>query len=625
MMETDFRAALGPAIAWDHSGEDSDLALSGPFSRMQALVDGIGPTGPGVWVFREPNVLIEARNRPELEAACLAIDKASLSSHVILLIDYEVGSWFEPRLQVAPESHRWAPFQAWVFNRAHWLPNPAFDRWLAENLEKCNPYERPSGTAGIRAEIAEPEYLKTVKSALAHIAAGDIYQLNLTWRTDFTYFGSSLALYRELRRSQPVNQGAYVWFPDRVILSLSPELFLERRGDQVRAKPMKGTRIRCAGYEPGAAEALMQSEKDRAENLMIVDLIRNDLGKIAEIGSVRVEQLFCIEEYPTVYQMVSEVSARVPNRSLYRTLEALFPCGSVTGAPKIRAMEIINRLERSPRGIYTGSIGHIRPGGDFRLNVAIRTIELTSSHSGRLHIGSGIVADSSPFSEYRECWAKARFLTELKPDFLLFETLLLENGRLLRLEAHLGRLRESARFFGWKYDESAICKAVQRAMPDTGKERCRIRLMLDRDGTVETQAHALPVLPAQIGFVIAAERTESTDPLLRHKTTARKLYDNALARLKARPAVFDALFFNEKGELTEGARSNVFLVKDGAWFTPPIESGLLNGVMRTEVLNTHHVQERKLYREDLINADEVYLSNSLRGLLRVSFVEDVVQ
>ena len=621
MIETDLPAALDPAIAWDHSVADFDLALSGSPSGMQGLVDGIGPTGSGVWVFREPNALIEARNQRELEIACLAIDKASRSCHVILLVDYEVGSWFEPKVKLAPESHPWAPFQAWVFDRAAWLPNQAFDHWLAENLAKCSPHEQPSGIAGIRAEITEPEYLETVKSALAYIAAGDIYQLNLTWRTDFTYFGSSLSLYRKLRRSQPVNQGACLRFPDRVILSLSPELFLERRGDQVLAKPMKGTRTRYGGDESGAAEALMQSEKDRAENLMIVDLIRNDLGKIAEIGSVRVDQLFQVEEYPTVYQMVSEVSARVADRSLYRTLAALFPCGSVTGAPKIRAMEIINRLERSPRGIYTGSIGHIRPGGDFRLNVAIRTIELTSGHRGRLHVGSGIVADSSPFSEYRECWAKARFLTDLKPDFLLFETLLLENGELMRLEAHLERLRESARFFGSKYEESAIRKTIQQATPTT-KERRRIRLTLNRDGTAEVQVHALPVLPAQLKFVIAMERTASTDPLLRHKTTARKLYDNTLARLKTRPAVFDGLFFNEKGELTEGARSNVFLVKDGAWFTPPVESGLLNGVMRKEVLNTHKVQEQKLYREDLINADEVYLSNSLRGLVRVSPVDD---
>lgn len=584
------------------------------------LVDGTGPTGSGagVWILREPVAFIEARRQPELEVACAAIEKACRSCHVILLVDYGVGSWFEPRLKITRESHAFAPFQAWLFEEANWLPNHNFEDWLTEYLESNGAHDRPSGVGGIRAEMSEPEYLRAAQSALEYIAAGEIYQLNLTWRADFTHFGSPLALYSKLRRSQPVNQGGYLRLPDRVILSLSPELFLERRGDRLVSKPMKGTKTRSGGEEAGAEDALVQSEKDRAENLMIVDLIRNDLGKIAEIGSVRVDELFRIEEYPTVYQMVSQVSALVPNRSLYRTLEALFPCGSVTGAPKIRAMEIINSLERSSRGIYTGSIGHIRPGGDFRFNVAIRTIELTPGQRGRLHVGSGIVADSSPSSEYAECWAKARFLTGLKPEFMLFETLLFENDTLMRLEAHLERLKESAGFFGFEYNELAIREAVLRMAQTTAEDRCRIKLVLCWDGRIDVQVHPLPALSGELSFVIATERTDSTDPLLRHKTTARKLYDDILGRLKTRPTVFDAVFFNEEGELTEGARSNVFLIKDGVWLTPPVECGLLNGVMRKEILNTYPVREQKLYYGDLVSADAVYLSNSLRGLIRVS-------
>ena len=594
------------------------LALCRAPARIEALVDGAGPTGSGsgVWLFREPAALIEAKNKRELEIACRAIDRASRSCHVILLIEYDVGTWFELRLKATPKRPLgWAPFQAWIFDRADWLSTRAFDEWLAQNLARNG----VSGIGGIRAEINEPEYLQAVQSALEYIAAGEIYQLNLTWRTDFSYFGSPLALYRKLRRSQPVDHGACLSFQDRSILSLSPELFLERRGDQVVAKPMKGTRTRCDDDGPRAAELLIRSEKDRAENLMIVDLIRNDLGKIAEVGSVRVDQLFRVEEYPTLYQMVSQVSARIPDKSLYRILEALFPCGSVTGAPKLRAMQIIDRLERSSRGIYTGSIGHIRPGGDFRLNVAIRSIELLSGHRGRLNVGSGIVADSSPIGEYRECWLKARFLTDLKPDFELFETLLVDNGVLMRLEAHLERLRESARFFGFKYNESEVRQTVLCAAAAASNARYRIRLTLSGNGDTAAQIHPLPAVPTRLSFVIAAERTDSTDPLLRHKTTARKLYDDLLDRLKSRPAVFDALFFNEKGELTEGARTNVFVVKDSVWFTPRIESGVLNGVMRKEVLSTRLVREQTLYYEHLMNADAVYLSNSLRGLVRASF------
>ncbi len=380
---------------------------------------------------------------------------------------------------------------------------------------------------------------------------------------------------------------------------------------------MKGTRARAGenGTDQTMAKDLYLSEKDRAENLMIVDLIRNDLGKIAQTGSVQVDRLFAVEQYPTVYQMVSQVSGRVPDRSLFHTLKALFPSGSVTGAPKMRAMEIISGLERSSRGIYTGTIGHIKPGGDFVFNVAIRTIELMPDNRGRLHVGSGIVADSSANSEYAECWSKARFLTELPCDFAILETLLLQRGKLQLIDAHLNRLKASARFFGFEYSESHI----RAALHDTQKKRAegphRVRLTLEKDGKIDVRVQALIDLPEQLSFVIARERMNSSDPLLRHKTTARSLYDSVLRRLKAE--CFDALFFNEREEMTEGARSNVFLTKNGKWFTPPVESGLLDGIMRQEILRTRPVRVQRLYRDDLLNADVVYLSNALRGLVRV--------
>lgn len=585
------------------------------------FVDGQGPQGcgPGVWLLERPTGLVEARNLRELETACSAIDVASQSCHVVLLADYEVGSWFEPKLRIGTERHPWAPFQAWLFKEGTWLERHAFENWLSQRLEKTGAEKLPSGIADVRAELSETAYAAAVELALAHIACGDVYQVNLTWRIDFTYFGSSLALYRQLRQSQPVNHGACLLLPDRIILSLSPELFLERRDDKLISKPMKGTRAKAGenGADCAMAEALERSEKDRAENLMIVDLIRNDLGKIAATGSVRVDQLFGIEQYPTVYQMVSQVSARVPDRSLFNTLKALFPSGSVTGAPKIRAMEIISRLERSSRGIYTGTIGHIKPGGDFVLNVAIRTIELAPDKRGRLHVGSGIVADSSTDSEYAECWSKARFLTELEPGFELLETLLLDEGELKRLNAHLNRLRESANFFGFKYCESSVREMLLRTQRNRLEGRHRVRLTLEKDGRFDLEVQPLANLPQQLSFVLAVERVDSGDPLLRHKTTARKLYDAVLSRLQADSSCFDALFFNEREELTEGARSNVFLLKNGIWFTPPIESGLLNGIMRQEILGARPVRVQKLYRDDLLNADAVHLSNALRGLVCV--------
>ena len=586
------------------------------------LMDGKGPDGSsqGVWTFGQPTGLIEARTLPQLGAACAAIDEARHCYHTIVLADYEVGSWFEPKLKIDTEEHSWAPFQAWLFSEATWLPNQAFEKWFSQSLEKTGATKRPSGIAAMRAELSELEYLAAVESALGHIGCGDIYQVNLTWRIDFTFFGSSLALYRKLRQSQPVKHGAYLLLPERTILSLSPELFLERLGDELISKPMKGTRARAGenGADQATAKALQRSEKDRAENLMIVDLIRNDLGKIAQIGSVQVDRLFAIEQYPTVYQMVSQVSGRVPDRSLFHTLRALFPSGSVTGAPKIRAMEIISGLERSSRGIYTGAIGHIRPGGDFAFNVAIRTIELMPGNRGRLHVGSGIVADSSANSEYAECWSKARFLTDLQFDFALLETLLLQEGELRRLDAHLNRLKASARFFGFDYSEASIRAALHNAQKRRPSGPHRVRLILEKGGNVNVQVQALVDLPKPLSFVIAPERMDASDPLLRHKTTARLLFDSALHRLKGDPGCFDALFFNEREELTEGARSNVFLLKNGAWFTPPVESGLLDGIMRQEILRTTPVRVQKLYADDLLTADAVYLSNVLRGLVRVS-------
>jgi para-aminobenzoate synthetase/4-amino-4-deoxychorismate lyase len=589
------------------------------FRQVMGLMDGKGPdrSSSGVWIFGQPIRVIEARTLELLKVACAAIDEASSSCHAIVLADYEVGSWFEPKLKIVAEEHPWAPFQAWLFDETTWLQDQAFAKWLSQHIEKTGSAQRPSGIAEIRAGVSRPDYSAAVESALRHIAGGDVYQVNLTWRIDFTFFGSALALYRKLRRSQPVNYGAYLSLPDRVILSLSPELFLERCGDELVSKPMKGTSARAGenGTDQMVAKDLYLSEKDRAENLMIVDLIRNDLGKIAQTGSVQVDRLFAVEQYPTVYQMVSQVSGRVPDRSLFHTLKALFPSGSVTGAPKMRAMEIISGLERSSRGIYTGTIGHIRPGGDFVFNVAIRTIELMPDNRGRLHVGSGIVADSSANSEYAECWLKARFLTELPCDFAILETLLLQRGELQLIDAHLNRLKASARFFGFEYSESHI----RAALHDTQKKRPegphRVRLTLEKDGKIDVQVQALIDLPERLSFVIARERMDSSDPLLRHKTTARSLYDRVLRRLKTE--CFDALFFNEREELTEGARSNVFLMKNGKWFTPPVESGLLDGIMRQEILRTRPVRIQKLDRDDLLNADAVYLSNALRGLVRV--------
>ncbi|NJD25208.1 MAG: hypothetical protein FIB06_07355 [Betaproteobacteria bacterium] len=372
---------------------------------------------------------------------------------------------------------------------------------------------------------------------------------------------------------------------------------------------MKGTlsRDRSSGE-------LAESAKDQAENLMIVDLLRNDLGRIATNGSVRVERLFAIEAYPTLWQMVSEVSARARECSLAATLAALFPCGSITGAPKIRAMQIAAELEGQSRGVYTGALGWIAPNGDFRFNVAIRTLDLESGGCGSLGVGSGIVADSQPAAEWRECLLKAEFLAGVDPGLRLIETLRRESGAYPRMAGHLERLRRSAAWLGFAFDEAKVCRALA-LQPDEGV--WRVRLTLAHDGEVAVEAALLPAEPESPRFArMASETIDADDPLRGHKTTMRPIYDRALARLADDPGTFDVVFLNRRGEVAEGARSTVFVERDGFFLTPPLASGALPGVLRAELLAAGRAREAVLRPADL--ADGFWLGNALRGLTAVT-------
>jgi para-aminobenzoate synthetase/4-amino-4-deoxychorismate lyase len=395
------------------------------------------------------------------------------------------------------------------------------------------------------------------------------------------------------------------------VVSLSPELFVERCGDRLVTRPMKGTAPRSA--PPGQ---LRHSAKDCAENLMIVDLLRNDLGRIADKGSVVVDRLFDIEEYPTLWQMVSEVSANIGGRSFGEILRALFPCGSITGAPKIRAMQIAAELENAGRGIYTGALGWLAPDGDFRLNVAIRTLELGVDGRGNLGVGSGIVADSLPEAEWQECQLKSRFLRDCDPGLLLIETLRREDGHYPRLVGHLARLRRSAAWLGFARDEARVAELLAE-QPATGS--WRVRLTLAKDGALDVRAFPLGVEPRGPRCAMLATRPiEAGYPLRRHKTTDRALYDDALKAVADDPQLFDVVFLNERGEVAEGARSNVFVERAGVLLTPPVASGALPGVLRAELLAYGQAREAVLSPDDL--AGGFWLGNALRGLVRVELL-----
>jgi para-aminobenzoate synthetase/4-amino-4-deoxychorismate lyase len=460
---------------------------------------------------------------------------------------------------------------------------------------------------------------------------------------------NAAALYARLRARQPVDYGAFLHSePGRRILSFSPELFF-RIDDEVATRrivtrPMKGTarRGRTTREDREIAEWLANDPKNRSENVMIVDLVRNDLGRVAQTGSVKVEQLFAVERYPTLWQMTSTVSAELrPEVGFHDVFRALFPCGSVTGAPKVRATQLISQLEDAPRGVYTGAIGFFSSRQTV-FNVAIRTLELDGAR-GTIGVGSGVVIDSDPAAEYRECLLKAEFLTgpahrttnpisenapiASQPDsFFLIETLLWD-GCYQLLEFHLDRLEDSAAYFDFSCDRAAVRAALEdharpfaEAATSSPRSPRRVRLLVDADGGAQIGSEELvpPGNPNRVVRVtISSVRTDSADATLYHKTTHRQLYNHAFEQA-VRDGFDDVLFLNLKDEVTEGAISNIFVVKDGRWFTPPIECGLLAGVYRRHLLETRpEIEQRVLSLGDLRTADAIYLCNAVRGLRRV--------
>ena len=597
-----------------------------------ALIDDSGPerTSLGTWILTDPEKVMVAAT-PEAVAETLAeVDQTRADLHWVALLNYELGFWFEPKLFHLRDFQH-PPLRVISFRSARWLSRAHLDEWLQEAVRSLPKSQARAGTTDLRMTNDLCIYRRAVRRILQHIGAGDCYQVNFTWSLDFRYFGSPLALYQLLRVQQPVHHGAFVQLADRSLLSLSPELFLERRDHQLRVRPMKGTiqKTGDSAADADLADTLRNSEKDRAENLMIVDLIRNDLGRLADIGTVKVEELFRIESYPTLFQMVSTISAQIPTLPLQTILAALFPCGSVTGAPKIRAMEIIQELEGRPRGLYTGSIGHLRPGGDFSFNVAIRTLELQENGIGTLGIGSGIVADSKPDDEYAECLAKARFLTDLPVDFQLIETMAAypnSTAPIPLLPLHMDRLRKSTRYFGFRFPEKAIRSCLEEITSDLSVGR-RIRLQVWKSGKIYVTHEPLParLISRSWKIAFASERVDSRDLFLRHKTTVREIYDRALQLSKKVANLFDLVFLNERQEVTEGARSNLFAIIDGIWMTPPVDCGLLAGVQREQILRdqSQTVIERTLYADDLRRADQLYMSNAVRGLIQVELIPEI--
>jgi para-aminobenzoate synthetase/4-amino-4-deoxychorismate lyase len=484
--------------------------------------------------------------------------------------------------------------------------------------------------------LDKEDYLAAIAAIKTYIAAGDTYQVNYTLKLFFDFNGDPAALYRDLRKNQSVAYGAYIQNGPRRILSFSPELFFRKKANICTVRPMKGTmrRGRTTAEDQQNRHFLQSDSKNLSENVMIVDLLRNDLGRLARPATVQVSSLFDVETYETLHQMTSTIRGELPDDvQLGDLFKALFPCGSVTGAPKIRTMEIIRELEHGARGVYTGAIGYLDPCGDAVFNVPIRTIVLEQDR-GEMGIGSGIVYDSDGENEWQECRLKADFLTKPHEDFQLIETILWqsENGYWL-LDEHLARLQDSAAYFQFTCAQTQITAALDQLAQTltAGNINQRVRLLLAGDGAVTLSASACgqektlaagssEKLP-QVRF--SSARTDSHDTYLYHKTTRRKLYNQE--REKAvNDGYYEVLFVNERGEVTEGAISSVFIKKGGVFYTPPLQCGLLPGVFRSHFMavSPKPVIEKILFPADLADADAVYVANSVRGMIQVAVKSD---
>jgi para-aminobenzoate synthetase/4-amino-4-deoxychorismate lyase len=490
-------------------------------------------------------------------------------------------------------------------------PSPLLRLGVFDGPGQAPPVQGRAYAGPLRLEWDEDAYGQRFAVVKDYIAAGDIYQANLSFRARFAFAGQPRALYEQLLAQSSAGHCGFVDLFDeklgdsRQLLSLSPELFFDLATDgALTVRPMKGTRARSMDDDADRA-ALAASAKDRAENLMIVDLIRNDLSRIAAPGSVAVSDLFKVETYPTLHTMVSTVTAlKRPDAGVAEILRALFPCGSVTGAPKIRAMEILRELETSPRGAYCGAVGYFAPDGSARFNVAIRTLTIQSGE-GELGIGGGVVQDSTAGSEYAECLLKARYFETARRPIELIETLRWD-GSFTRLEAHLARMERSAPVFGLRFSEATARAALEAAVAGRSGAS-RVRLVLNEESGHSAAAHDLPPNPDHWIYSLAEMRTDSADALLRHKTSWRDLYD------APHPGSDEVIFQNERGELTEGARSNIFIERDGILLTPPLSTGVLPGILRAELIAQGRAREAILTPDDLNGT--VYLGNSLRGLI----------
>ena len=552
--------------------------------------------------------------------------------YVVAAFAYELGLYIH-KIDRRPKSgnDHHPLIQAWSFKSYECLSKLDVDTLIENRLSALEPDSQLSGIANLHHSINEEQFTSDLQTIQEYIRNGDTYQINHTFRITGEAYGDPLALYARLRGRQPGRYGAFIAEDSNFILSQSPELFIQKQGVTLKAMPMKGT----ASALSDSAEYLSADAKNQAENVMIVDLLRNDLSRLALPGTVSVPQLFAVARYGDVLQMTSTVEAEVkPGIQLQDVMNAVFPCGSVTGAPKKRSMEIIQELEPQDRGYYCGALGWIDPSGDFAFSVPIRTLEIdrnpnTLASPFTLGIGAGITIDSEANQEWEECQIKAAFLSNIPSEIGLFETILVRQGKAQYLQLHLNRLIESALALGIPCDVSHMIKCIEEACINCANGiDYRLRLDLNSAGRPSCQTSPIKPLQGSVKIFWASEilpdpskaSLYSGNILLKHKVASRSIYDQAW-KLAEGLGGFDALFINEQGFVTEGGRSSIFIKSGDRWLTPPVSAGLLPGVMRSIILNDPqwNAHEVNLTIEDVQNAKDIMLTNALRGHISAHF------
>jgi len=570
-------------------------------------------------IFTAPVKLLSCTRTEDVKATLNELEKALNQGYYAAgFISYEAGAAFD----TAFPARCLDDFPLLWFGIYDKAPE-IFDPEKAEIFAVCG---------DLQPELSETEYHAAIGEILDDIKAGNIYQVNFTFRLRGGKTSDPWRLFQALFLRHPMPYAAFINTGDSQIVSLSPEMFLERKGSKLFNSPMKGTikRSRNPLKDSSNAGFLKTDPKNTAENLMIVDMVRNDLGRICTPGSIYVDPLFHVDSYATLHQMISTVHGEIKaDTNFSEIVRAVFPAASITGAPKIAAMQRIHKLEKSPRKIYTGSIACIYPNQDFCMNVAIRTL-ICSENSTELGIGGGIVYDSGKTAELEEALLKSKFIHAAEPDFQILETMLFENG-INDLDEHLSRMAKSAEFFNFKFNKDAaerfvtakledVATAVPSRVPST-TPKFRIRLLLNFKGVLKLQPFPLKASgwgTDSAKIRLSEEHTCSNDIFLHHKTTRREFYDGQFHKALDEGCA-EVIFTNERGEITEGAISNIFIqTPDGSWYTPPLSSGLLPGIWRAETIEKLKAGEKILYTEDLKNAKQIIIGNSVRGKIAVS-------